>query len=63
LLDGDKAKAEEIWDTSRYVISYSQFKSVLSLGLSIDQSSLPFEKVMMFSWIKEALENDRKTRV
>jgi hypothetical protein len=60
LVDGDKEKAENIWEVSRSVISYAQFKSVQSLGLSIPFEALPFEKVMMFSWIKEAIENGRK---
>lgn len=60
LVDGDKIKAGCIWEVSRSVISYGQFRSVQGLGLSINHDALPFEKVMMFSWIKEAIENGRK---
>ena len=61
MVDGDKEKAKSIWDVSRTVISYAQFRSVQGLGLNIAHDALPFEKVMMFSWIKEAIENGRKT--
>jgi hypothetical protein len=59
-VDQDKEKAKGIWEVSRVVISWSQTKTVLDLGLNINYDSLPFEKVMMFSWIKEALGNGRK---
>jgi hypothetical protein len=61
LVNGDKVKADEIWNVSREVILYSQFKGVQDLGLSIPYDALPFEKAMLFSWIKEAIDNGRKS--
>lgn len=60
LVDGDKDKAKDIWDTSKDVISYLKFKSALSLGMTIRLDDLPFEKAMIYSWIEES-KNGRKT--
>lgn len=57
----DNQKAKSIWEVSRIVISWTQVKGVLDLGLNVNFDSLPFEKVMMYSWIKEALANGSKT--
>jgi hypothetical protein len=32
----------------------------MELGLQIHYSDIPFEKVMLYSWIKEAIEDGRK---
>lgn len=42
------------------ISEFAQFRSLLDLGLQINQADLSFEKVMMFSWIKEAIDNGRK---
>lgn len=60
LVDGDEFKANNIWGVSRIVMSYFQFKSIQDLGLSIRHDALTFEKAMMFSWIKEAVDRGRK---
>lgn len=60
LVDADKVEA--IWDTRKDVIAYSHFKSAIDLGITIGLNDLPFEKAMVFSWIKGEIDG-RKTRV
>lgn len=55
-------KINEIWKTSKDVASYSHFESAISLGLHVGLSDIPFERAMVFSWIKEEI-NGRKNRV
>jgi hypothetical protein len=55
-----KEKAKEIWETAKLVRLYLQFKSALSMGLTVGLNDLPFERAMVFSWIEEA-KNVRKT--
>ena len=55
-------KVEMIWETKKDVIAYSHFKSAVDLGISITLNDLPFEKAMVFSWIKGEIDG-RKTRV
>lgn len=56
-----KEKAERIWETSRDVTSYTRFKSAIDLGLNVSINDIPFEKAMIFSWIKEGIDGGRKT--
>jgi hypothetical protein len=56
----DKEKVEPIWETRRDVIAYSHFKSAVDLGITITLNDLPFEKAMIFSWIKGEIDG-RKT--
>lgn len=53
-------KVECIWETSRDVFLYLQLKSIMKLGMIIGVNDLPFEKAMLYSWIREA-EVGRKT--
>lgn len=59
-LVGEKDKAEGIYKLIDIVGDYAQFKGLLDLGLQVNQNDFPFEKIMLFSWIKEAIENGRK---
>lgn len=61
MCDGDRGKADLIWKASRDVVSYTQFKSVVDLGLNVGLSDIAFERAMIFSWIKEEIESGRKT--
>ena len=61
LLDGDLEKVDNILNVSTDVIDYFQFKSVIDLGITLGPSDMPFEKLMIFSWIREGLESGRKT--
>lgn len=61
LVGGDKEKASEIWEVSKSVVSYTHFKSIIDLGLNVGLNDIPFERAMIFSWIKEVIENGRKT--
>jgi len=56
----DESKVDLIWETAKDVIEYFQLKAILKLGLSVNYDDLPFEDVMVFSWIREVLD-DRKT--
>jgi hypothetical protein len=42
---------------------YIEFKSMIDLGLNIHHSEIDFDKQMIFSWIKEGIENGREHRV
>jgi len=55
-------KIEGIWETRKDVIAYSHFKSAIDLGITITLNDLPFERAMVFSWIKGEIDG-RKTRV
>lgn len=56
----DELKAKAIWETTKDIISYTQFKSIVDLGITVGLNDLPFEKAMLYSWIKE-VDNGRKT--
>lgn len=36
---------------------------MIDLGLTVHHSELDFDKIMIFSWIKEGIENGREHRV
>lgn len=55
-------KVEMIWETRKDVIAYSHFKSMVDLGITMTLNDLPFERAMVFSWIKGEIDG-RKTRV
>lgn len=55
-------KVEMIWETRRDVAAYCNFKNVVDIGISVALSDLPFERAMIFSWIKGELDG-RKTRI
>jgi len=52
----DEEKVEPIWETRRDVIAYSHFKSAVDLGITITLNDLPFERAMVFSWIKGEID-------
>lgn len=58
----DHDKLEGIWDTRKDVISYRHFRNAIDLGMTVGINDLPFEKAMIFSWIKGEIDG-RKTRV
>lgn len=55
-----KEKVDGIWNTRKDVLDYLHFKSVIDLGITVSLNDLPFEKAMVFSWIKGAISG-RKT--
>jgi len=55
-----REKIEGIWATRKDVLDYFHFKSVIDLGITVSLNDLPFEKAMIFSWIKGAI-SVRKT--
>jgi hypothetical protein len=42
---------------------YIEFKTMVDLGLNIHHSEIDFDKQMIFSWIKEGIENGGEHRV
>jgi len=60
MCDNDKEKANAIWATSRDVAAYTQFKSAIDLGLSVGLNDVPFERALLYTWIKEGIESGRK---
>lgn len=54
LLPGETENAAFIWETSKNVREYYRLKSVIDLGLNVDFREIPFEKLIVFSWIREA---------
>jgi hypothetical protein len=58
LVEPDKAR--EIRSVMDLISEYAELKSVLALGLTVHHSEIDFDKIMIFSWIKEEIENGRK---
>lgn len=56
----EESKAIAIFEVVTDICDYLEFKSMIDLGLTIDHKDLEFDKVMVFSWIKEGLESGRK---
>lgn len=56
----DEDKIEGIWETRKDVIAYSHFKNAIDLGMTVGLNDLPFERAMVFSWIKGEIDG-RKT--
>ena len=52
----DVNKAPFVWEVADEVKEYSQFKMAIDLGLTVGINDLPFEKAMVFSWIKESIK-------
>lgn len=60
-LVGDET-ALSVWEVKKDIVAYTHFKSAIDLGISISLSEIPFERAMVFSWIKGELDG-RKNRV
>jgi len=60
-LEDDRARASEIWKATEDIRAYCNYKSVIDIGVTVGINDLPFEKAMLFSWIREEIESDRKT--
>lgn len=56
-------KIDSLINVAGDVADYLEFKSLTDLGLQIHHSEIPFDKVLIFSWIKEVIENGREHRV
>jgi hypothetical protein len=59
-LTGDELKAREIIDVVDVVSDFAHFRSIVDLGFQVHHSEFDFEKIMIFSWIKEGIDNGRK---
>lgn len=56
----EESKALALIEVVKDIGDYLEFKSMIELGLTVDHKELDFDKVMIFSWIKEGLESGRK---
>lgn len=56
LVDGDREKAERIWEVSKDVSAYANHKAMQGIGIVFGPNDLSFERAMIFSWIKEAID-------
>lgn len=56
-LDVEEEKAEIIMQASQDVEEYLAVKSLQDLGFTIHHSEFSFDKIMLFSWIREELKN------
>lgn len=59
-LTGSESTANGILEVVEIINDYAHFRSIIDLGFQVHHSEFDFDKVMMFSWIKEAVENGRK---
>lgn len=56
----DQSKVDGIIKVTEIISDYAHFKSIVDLGFNVHHAEFDFDKIMMFSWIKEAIENGRK---
>lgn len=45
------------------IYDYMDLRSIISLGLNVHHSEIDFDKQIIFSWIKEGIEDGREHRV
>jgi hypothetical protein len=45
------------------IYDYFEFRSIIELGLNVHHSEIDFDKQIIFSWIREGIENGREHRV
>jgi hypothetical protein len=62
-LDGDNYKVDKILEIIGDVLEYSLYESSLRIGINYSPRDLSFSKMLLYSWIKEAIENGREHRV
>ena len=59
MLDDEK-KADGIMELMDVIYDYTHFQSIVDLGFNVHHSEFDFDKIMVFSWIKEGIESGRK---
>jgi len=59
-LDGDEFKTDKILEVVKDVLNYSFYESSLKVGITYSPKDLTFSKVLLYSWIKEAIGDGRK---
>ena len=55
----DKETVDGTMQAMKEVRMFGAFDSTIRLGVTVDQNSLPFERLMIFGWIKDLI-NERK---
>lgn len=45
------------------VEDYAHFRTLIDLGFTVHHSEFDFDKIMVFSWIKEEVDRGREDRV
>lgn len=51
----DKEKLDLIFETSEDVAGFFDFRRVMALGVTIPYDAIPFDKMMIYGWINEAM--------
>lgn len=59
----DEEKAEKLVAVAKEIGDYFEFRALIDLGLTVHHSELDFDKILIFSWIKEEVNNGREHRV
>lgn len=57
----DDSLADKILGVVEDIYDYQDFINIMDLGLNFSVNDLPFDKVLVYSWIKEGLNSGRKT--
>jgi hypothetical protein len=60
LLEGNLNKLSLIESVKKDVNEYSFFESSLVIGISYGPKDLSFSRMLLYSWIREAIQNGRK---
>jgi hypothetical protein len=55
----DAAIVDNIVQAMKDVRMFAAFDSTIRLGVTVDANSIPFERLMLFGWIKDLI-NERK---
>jgi hypothetical protein len=59
----DPERVQPIMEVASDVSEYLELDSVLKLGLTIHHSEFDFDKIMIFSWIREEIDSGREHRL
>jgi len=60
-LTGDKQLASDIIETTKVIAKYGFYFSSIDIGIKYGPQDLSFSEMMLYSWIKDGLNNGRKT--
>jgi hypothetical protein len=57
---GDRKQAEEIVKVVRIVQKYCYYANSIDIGITYRPTDLSFSESLLYSWIKDGLNNGRK---
>lgn len=58
-----KNKIDSLLEVMEDIGFYFEVMSIMDLGFKIDHSEISFDKMIMFSWIKEGLKDGGESRI